>query len=201
MIFWTGSVHGKSDNSIFNFCLFFPYRSPCFPSFSIVIGFHLIFRLQFCSCLLNSSLFSSLISRTVTCAFSERGLSWKPYCGRPRHFPISLSALSKEHGLFCIAFWCSSHREALNCRMWANFSHSRSPLRLRTPWPESASELHRPSDRPLSAKLVPTFADWGCHVVSVTDPYGRILSFSRPVLWVWLTNSMELSTTREATRC
>jgi hypothetical protein len=35
-----------------------------------------------------------------------------------------------------------------------------------TPWPESASELYRPSDRRLSAKLVPTFADIGCHVVS-----------------------------------
>jgi hypothetical protein len=29
----------------------------------------------------------------------------------------------------------------------------------------------------LSAKLVPTFADRGCNVVSVTDPYGRILDF------------------------
>jgi hypothetical protein len=38
------------------------------------------------------------------------------------------------------------------------------------PWPESASVLHRPSDRRLSAKLVLTFADEGCHVVSVTDP-------------------------------
>jgi hypothetical protein len=26
---------------------------------------------------------------------------------------------------------------------------------------------------------LPTFADRGCHVVSVTDPYGRILGFSR----------------------
>jgi hypothetical protein len=47
----------------------------------------------------------------------------------------------------------------------------------RTPWSESASELYRPTDRRLSAKLVPTFADRGCHVVSVTDPYGRILDF------------------------
>jgi CBS-domain-containing membrane protein len=30
-------------------------------------------------------------------------------------------------------------------------------------------------DRRLSAKLVPTFADTGCHVVSATDPHGRIL--------------------------
>jgi hypothetical protein len=30
-----------------------------------------------------------------------------------------------------------------------------------TQWPESASELYRPSDRRLSTKLVPTFADRG----------------------------------------
>jgi CBS-domain-containing membrane protein len=42
-------------------------------------------------------------------------------------------------------------------------------------WPQSASELFRPSDLRLSAKLVPTIADRGCHVVSVTDPYGHIL--------------------------
>jgi hypothetical protein len=46
-----------------------------------------------------------------------------------------------------------------------------------TPWSESASELYRPSDRRLSAKWLPTFADKGCQVVSVTDPYGRILGF------------------------
>jgi hypothetical protein len=37
----------------------------------------------------------------------------------------------------------------------------------------SASELYRPSDRRLSAKFVPTFADRGCRVVSATDPPGR----------------------------
>jgi hypothetical protein len=46
-----------------------------------------------------------------------------------------------------------------------------------TQWSESASELYRRSDRRLSAKWLPTFADRGCHVVSVTDPYGRILGF------------------------
>jgi hypothetical protein len=46
-----------------------------------------------------------------------------------------------------------------------------------TVWPESVSELYRPSDRCLSAKLVPSFADRVCHVVSVTDPSGRILGF------------------------
>jgi hypothetical protein len=43
-------------------------------------------------------------------------------------------------------------------------------LKKKTPWPESASELYRPSERRLSAKLVLTHADTGCHVVSVTDP-------------------------------
>jgi hypothetical protein len=47
----------------------------------------------------------------------------------------------------------------------------------KTPWPESASELHRPSERRLSTKLVTTLTDRGGHVVSVTDPYGCNLGF------------------------
>jgi CBS-domain-containing membrane protein len=39
------------------------------------------------------------------------------------------------------------------------------------------SEPYRPSDRRLSAKLVPTFADRECRMVSVMDDYGRILGF------------------------
>jgi hypothetical protein len=35
------------------------------------------------------------------------------------------------------------------------------------------SELYRPNDRRLSAKLVPTLADKGCHVVSATNPHDR----------------------------
>jgi hypothetical protein len=50
-------------------------------------------------------------------------------------------------------------------------------LTKQTPWPESASELYRPSDRHFSSKLVPTFADGECHLVSVAVPYGRILGF------------------------
>jgi hypothetical protein len=49
--------------------------------------------------------------------------------------------------------------------------------KTKTPWSESASELYRPSDRRLSAKRLPTCADGGCHVASVTDSYGRILGF------------------------
>jgi hypothetical protein len=46
-----------------------------------------------------------------------------------------------------------------------------------TQWPESVSELYRPRDRRLPAKIVPTSADRVRHVVSVTDPHGRILDF------------------------
>jgi hypothetical protein len=45
------------------------------------------------------------------------------------------------------------------------------------PWPKSTSELYRPSDSRLSARLVATFWDRGCHVGSVSDPYGRHLGF------------------------
>jgi hypothetical protein len=41
----------------------------------------------------------------------------------------------------------------------------------------SASELYRPSDRRLSEKLLPTFADRGYRVVSTTDPHGLFSVF------------------------
>jgi hypothetical protein len=59
----------------------------------------------------------------------------------------------------------TSDSETMLLKYWNN----------KTPWPESARGLYRPRDRPLSAKLVLTFADRGCHVVRVTDPYGSIL--------------------------
>jgi hypothetical protein len=37
--------------------------------------------------------------------------------------------------------------------------------------------LYRLRDRRLSVKLVPAYADKGCHVVSVADPYGRNLGY------------------------
>jgi hypothetical protein len=49
-----------------------------------------------------------------------------------------------------------------------------------SPWPESARELYRPSDSRLSVKLMPTFVDRGCHVVSVTDPIRPYSRISRP---------------------
>jgi hypothetical protein len=50
--------------------------------------------------------------------------------------------------------------------------------KTKTTWSESAKKLYRPNDHSLSAKWLPTFADRGCHVVSMTYPYGRIV-FSR----------------------
>jgi hypothetical protein len=41
----------------------------------------------------------------------------------------------------------------------------------------SFGEIYRPSHRRLSVKIVLTFADRGCRVVSTTDPHGRILGF------------------------
>jgi hypothetical protein len=43
-------------------------------------------------------------------------------------------------------------------------------------WPQSVSQLYRPSDCRLLAKLVSTFADIGCRVVNALDQ-GRILGF------------------------
>jgi hypothetical protein len=54
------------------------------------------------------------------------------------------------------------------------------------PWPESASELYRPSDRSLSAKLVLIFADRGCHVVSVTDKMRQLYYVHFICLFIYL---------------
>jgi hypothetical protein len=61
--------------------------------------------------------------------------------------------------------------------IWQSFKRACILYNKQSPWPESVSEPYRPSDRRLSPKLVPIFADRGCHVVSVADPYGRSLGF------------------------
>jgi hypothetical protein len=79
--------------------------------------------------------------------------------------------------------WCVSCRCGLSSTPWRLVlglvcSRPRwDQCQTQTPWSESASEVYRPSDRRLSAKWLPTFADKGCHVVSVTDPYDRTLGF------------------------
>jgi hypothetical protein len=57
-----------------------------------------------------------------------------------------------------------------------------SPFNLRCidawiEWKKKLRDLSPLSDCCMSAKLESTFADIRCHVVSVTDPYGRILGF------------------------
>jgi hypothetical protein len=64
----------------------------------------------------------------------------------------------------------------------------------KTPWPESTSKLYQLSDHRFSAKSVSTFADRGCHVVSVTNPYGHILDFlDRPQIHTQLYVSLDSS--------
>jgi hypothetical protein len=46
-------------------------------------------------------------------------------------------------------------------KLFSQYIHYMLHIQLKTPWPESRSELYRPSYRRVSAKLVPTFADRG----------------------------------------
>jgi hypothetical protein len=56
-------------------------------------------------------------------------------------------------------------------------------IKLKTPWP-SARTRTIPSYRRLSAKLVTIFTDWGCRVVSATDPRPLIrFSWPEPLLF------------------
>jgi hypothetical protein len=61
--------------------------------------------------------------------------------------------------------------EVCDILMWSSSSEKKIP------WIQSVSELYRLSDRRLSAKLVPTFADGECYMMSTTDPYCLILDF------------------------
>jgi hypothetical protein len=52
-----------------------------------------------------------------------------------------------------------------------------------TPWPESMSEIYQMIDCCSSAKLVPTFVDRECHMVSVANPHGSNLGFLDWILY------------------
>jgi hypothetical protein len=54
----------------------------------------------------------------------------------------------------------------------------------------------RPSDRSLSAELVPTLADRGCRVVIATDPHGRNLGFLDPEPPLFHSSSSSIILTR-----
>jgi hypothetical protein len=109
------------------------------------------------------------------------------------HQALGSSSILREdmmHGTFTCQFCCLQLPDTLKYHIHdANKYNSKevrtvngittkfTKLKKLNPWPEFARELYRPSGHRLSAKLVPTFADRGCRVVSVTDPYGRILGF------------------------
>jgi hypothetical protein len=75
------------------------------------------------------------------------------------------------------------------------FTCGKVPTFKKIPWLESASELYRPSDQRLCAKLMPTSAHRGCRVVRVTDPYG-CTRFSRPEQLLFLSSSSSIVLTR-----
>jgi hypothetical protein len=79
--------------------------------------------------------------------------------------------------LYCLALSCVRRGLAPGWSYVLRVILTLNEIKEKTPWPESVSELYRSSDQSLSAKLVPTFSDGGCYVVSVTDLYGRILCF------------------------
>jgi hypothetical protein len=109
-------------------------------------------------------------------------VSWKscltPIISRPFHkwylgdshvwFSYGMQIL-QEYERFDVCTIGEKHKNAEKrmCSYW-NFKNW---VKLRGL--QSASELYRPSDRRLLAKLVPTFADRGCRVVRATDSPGR----------------------------
>jgi hypothetical protein len=59
--------------------------------------------------------------------------------------------------------------------------------------PRANSPTEQP---PLVCEVMPTFADRGCHVISVTDPYGRILGFLDRSRATFLSSSSSVVLTR-----
>jgi hypothetical protein len=68
-------------------------------------------------------------------------------------------------------------REVKECTTGDKLKRKQENKNKPTPSPWSASEIYRPRDRRLSAKLVPTFVDREYRVDSETDPHGRNLAF------------------------
>jgi hypothetical protein len=77
-----------------------------------------------------------------------------------------------------------------NTSSWGGQTNKQQTL-----WPESASELYRPSDRRFSAKLVATFADsgWRGQCDGSLRPYSRL---SRPQPLHFLPSSSSIVLTR-----
>jgi hypothetical protein len=70
----------------------------------------------------------------------------------------------------------------------------RSRLQKESPCSETESELYRRMSKLVST--FDTFVDKGCHVVSVTDPYGRILGFIDRSRYFFLQVALQLYSRR-----
>jgi hypothetical protein len=95
-----------------------------------------------------------------------------------RDYKIKLSFPTTDKNVFILCFFFHRlHRDqrTRTFRLIGSLPH-RKYLKLKTPWSESASELHRPSDRSRRSDFK-LLRIRGCHVVSVTNPYGRIFGF------------------------
>jgi hypothetical protein len=74
--------------------------------------------------------------------------------------------------------YCAMHNIVHFCKVAKKYGirinlSKNKKTKQKTPWPESPSELYQPSDRRLSAKLLPTFAD---RTVSHSQWDGTILN-------------------------
>jgi hypothetical protein len=80
-------------------------------------------------------------------------------------------------GTYFRAMWFLSINVFTGARGWNGATKRLN----KTPWPECASELYRPSNDRLTAQLVPTFSDTECQVVEqqITT---AVLSIYRPEL-------------------
>jgi hypothetical protein len=115
--------------------------------------------------------------RGQSCGFYCRVVRWQPrHIRRPYRLNLQGWRVNKPRQHSTSTWPPSPAASALLHGVQTTRCYNNKKLNY-TPWPESASKLYRPSDRRLSAKLVLTFADRGCHVVSLTDPYSRILGF------------------------
>jgi hypothetical protein len=93
---------------------------------------------------------------------TQKDLNHRGPIGYNLNFLSCGTGLSSDHlHIWRISVWEN------NSFWWTNKENKQ------TPWSDSSSELYRPSDRHLLTKWLPTFVDRRCHVVSVTDPYGR----------------------------
>jgi hypothetical protein len=119
---------------------------------------------------------TSLVAVTVRASGLLFHVTFLPFMCSCRTYRISNSLAVTEVDIHQVEIMC--HPPSVCKYEDESFVfHVNQKTKWMNSWPESGSELYCSSDRRLSVKLVATFADRGCHVVSVTDLCGRILGF------------------------